>query len=95
VQAVVTPQSVMDIAQRVGKRRFRFRSVHSLEDYLTTEDEDQGFVVVINLDNGQYFQLNAEQPRYVLLSSPDEVNYLNGLKSQAAINAAGQNYAKH
>lgn len=89
------PKSVRELSQLVGKRRFRFRNVQSLQDYLATESEDQGFIVAVNLDNYQYFQLNAEQVRYVLLSSQEEATYLSNLKFQAAINAAAERYAKH
>lgn len=72
--------------------RFRFRNVLSAHDYFTAEQDNAGFVTVINLDTGYYSQINTDHVRYALLSSPDEIEYLNRLRYDEAITAAGQNY---
>ncbi len=84
--------SIKAIAQRVERRKFRFRNVMSLVDYLATEDECGGFVMSVNLDTGRWSQINAEQKRYALLSSDDEVDFLNSRKD--VIQVVLSNYAK-
>jgi len=90
----VKPESLKAIALRLGKCRFRVRNVISMYDYLTMDAEYDGFITMVNLDNKVYSQINTEQNRYVLLSSSEEVEYLNGknLTTQSAIEFAGANY---
>ena len=86
----------MEIAQQIGKQRFRFRNVWSLEDYLTIDRVMQDFVIAVNLDSRQWLHMNAEQQRYALLSSLEEATYLTESKSQEAVSFAGRKYVpKH
>jgi hypothetical protein len=91
---IVQTQShtIKEMINQLGQRRFRFRNIHSLQDYFTMESAEEGVVCVVNLDNGQYFQLSIDRPGYVLLSSLAEATYLSGLKSSQAIAAAHYNY---
>jgi len=91
------PQSIREITEVVGERKkFRFRDFITMYDFFTPENigEEFGHIMVLNLDNRVYSQLNTQIRQFVLLSSPEEIKYLNNLTYQGAINAARKNYVK-
>lgn len=91
----VEPQTIKDIAEKVGSWRFRCRNTKTLNDYFILHSPEQGFVVVANLDNGQYIHVNAEMKNYALLSSINEIKHLNNIKHESAVKVAYENYGNY
>ncbi len=88
--------SITEIALLVNNTYFRIRNVFNLRDYLVIEKPNDYFVHVYSLDPAYTPRsfVNSDLKRYILLSTKEEVKYLNSLDDIKAIQEASRNYVR-
>lgn len=96
---MIQPQSLADIYARRQYTKYRVRDVETLEDYcvflnLTFNLRGElDWCLAMRLDfYGLQQKLNAQIPKYVLLSSSLELTYLSGLQNTSFTDALAKAY---
>ncbi len=86
--------SIAEIGVIVNKTYFRVRNTITLRDYLVLQSTKNYFVDVYALDKLQRSFVSSDSRIYSLLSTPQEIVYLNSLNPLQVLYEASRNYVK-
>ncbi len=79
------PSSLNAIQEEIKYRKFRVRNLGNLQDLIIVSREDQEWMFAVNIDNGISCQLNAERKQFILLSTAEELELINDISQEKAL----------